>query len=172
MDSRIIGEDIDNSSFPHIRQGLRIIPSKGPYLEFCTNAGGDVMQANINGKRIPVSVFVRAMGYSTDRELLDLFGLCEEVSVDKDNPNTVIGRRVAMPLLRECLEETVDEDTGDLIKVDRYEVFLEREETIDSKKFNDILNYGYKTVLLLNEPAYDEYSPFFTLFLKILQHLR
>ena len=104
----------------------RIIPFKGSWIEFATDVN-NVMYAYIDRKKkFPVTTLLRSIGYGTDKDILDLFGLSEEVEATKTNLKKVAGRKLAARVLRTWTEDFVDEDTGEVVSIDRHEVLLEK----------------------------------------------
>ena len=111
----------------------RIIPFKGSWIEFATDVN-NVMYAYIDRKKkFPVTTLLRAIGYGTDKDILDLFGLSEEVKADKKNLKKAVGRKLAARVLRTWTEDFVDEDTGEVVSIDRNEVLLERDSDIEEE---------------------------------------
>nr|GFB54526.1 hypothetical protein [Tanacetum cinerariifolium] len=109
----------------------RIIPFKGSWIEFATDVN-NVMYAYIDRKKkFPVTTLLRAIGYGTDKDILDLFGLSEELKADKKTLKKAVGRKLAARVLRTWTEDFVDEDTGEVVSIDRNEVLLERDSVIE-----------------------------------------
>jgi DNA-directed RNA polymerase subunit beta len=126
----------------------RIIPFKGSWIEFATDVN-NVMFAYIDRKKkFPVTTLLRAIGYGSDKQILDIFGLSEEVEATKANLKKVVGRRLAARVLRTWTEDFVDEDTGEVVSIDRNEVLLERDTIIADDDLDTILESGSKTVIL------------------------
>ena len=129
----------------------RIIPFKGSWIEFATDVN-NVMYAYIDRKKkFPVTTLLRAIGYGSDKEILDLFGLSEEIKADPTNLKKAVGRRLAARVLRSWQEDFVDEDTGEVVSIDRNEVLLERDSTISSDDIQTILDAGLDTIILHKE---------------------
>ncbi|OKL39031.1 DNA-directed RNA polymerase subunit beta [Pontibacter flavimaris] len=129
----------------------RIIPFKGSWVEFATDVN-NVMYAYIDRKKkFPVTTLLRAIGYGTDKDILDLFGLSEEVPADKSTLKNSIGRRLAARVLRTWTEDFVDEDTGEVVSIDRNEVLLERDSEISPDDIDVILNSGVQSIILHRE---------------------
>ncbi|AHM60204.1 DNA-directed RNA polymerase subunit beta [Flammeovirgaceae bacterium 311] len=129
----------------------RIIPFKGSWIEFATDVN-NVMYAYIDRKKkFPVTTLLRAIGYGTDKEILDLFGLSEEVQNNKANLKKVVGRRLAARVLRTWTEDFVDEDTGEVVSIDRNEVLLERDSLITNDDIETILDSGSDSIILHRE---------------------
>ena len=129
----------------------RIIPFKGSWIEFATDVN-NVMYAYIDRKKkFPVTTLLRAIGYDADKDILDIFGLAEEVKVTKTGLKRVIGRRLAARVLRSWIEDFVDEDTGEVVSIERNEVIIERDTIIEKEHLSDILDSGVKTIILSKE---------------------
>ncbi|WP_370582897.1 DNA-directed RNA polymerase subunit beta [Pontibacter sp. 172403-2] len=129
----------------------RIIPFKGSWVEFATDVN-NVMYAYIDRKKkFPVTTLLRAIGYGTDKDILDLFGLSEEIPADKANLKNAIGRRLAARVLKTWTEDFVDEDTGEVVSIDRNEVLLERDSEIEADDVDVIINSGVKSIILHRE---------------------
>ncbi len=129
----------------------RIIPFKGSWIEFATDVN-NVMYAYIDRKKkFPVTTLLRAIGYGTDKNILDLFGLSEEVKATKKDLKKIIGRKLAARVLRTWTEDFVDEDTGEVVSIDRNEVILERDSEIQEEDLEIILESGSKSVILHRE---------------------
>ncbi|MBC5992913.1 DNA-directed RNA polymerase subunit beta [Pontibacter cellulosilyticus] len=129
----------------------RIIPFKGSWVEFATDVN-NVMYAYIDRKKkFPVTTLLRAIGYGTDKDILDLFGLSEEVPADKSTLKNSIGRRLAARVLRTWTEDFVDEDTGEVVSIDRNEVILERDSEITPEDIDVILDSGVQSIILHRE---------------------
>jgi len=126
----------------------RIIPFKGSWIEFATDVN-NVMYAYIDRKKkFPVTVLLRAIGYGNDKDILDLFGLAEEFAIDKKSVQTIIGRRLAARVLKTWQEDFVDEDTGEVVSIDRNEILIERDTVITENEIETILDSGMSTVIL------------------------
>ncbi|GJM27552.1 MAG: DNA-directed RNA polymerase subunit beta [Cyclobacteriaceae bacterium] len=129
----------------------RIIPFKGSWIEFATDVN-NVMYAYIDRKKkFPVTTLLRAIGYGTDKNILDLFGLSEEVEANEKALKKIIGRKLAARVLRTWTEDFVDEDTGEVVSIDRNEVVLERDSVIAEEDLTTILESGSKSVILHRE---------------------
>jgi DNA-directed RNA polymerase subunit beta len=129
----------------------RIIPFKGSWIEFATDVN-NVMFAYIDRKKkFPVTTLLRAIGYGSDKQILDIFGLSEEVEATKANLKKNIGRKLAARVLRTWTEDFVDEDTGEVVSIDRNEILLERDTVIQEDDLEVILESGSKTVILHRE---------------------
>ena len=129
----------------------RIIPFKGSWVEFATDVN-NVMYAYIDRKKkFPVTTLLRAIGYGTDKDILDLFGLSEEIPANKTNLKNAIGRKLAARVLKTWTEDFVDEDTGEVVSIDRNEVLLERDSEIAAEDVDVIINSGVKSIILHRE---------------------
>ncbi|WP_192823257.1 DNA-directed RNA polymerase subunit beta [Rufibacter sp. LB8] len=129
----------------------RIIPFKGSWIEFATDVN-NVMYAYIDRKKkFPVTTLLRAIGYGTDKDILDLFGLSEEVKADKKTLKNVVGRKLAARVLRTWTEDFVDEDTGEVVSIDRNEVLLERDSEVSEDDLDVIISSGVKSIVLHRE---------------------
>jgi DNA-directed RNA polymerase subunit beta len=131
----------------------RIIPFKGSWMEFATDINS-VMYAYIDRKKkLPLTTLFRAMGYESDKDILGIFGLADEVKISKSTIKKLIGRRLAARLLKTWIEDFVDEDTGEVVSMERNEVILDRELVIGEENLDDILECGAKTLILHRENA-------------------
>ncbi len=129
----------------------RIIPFKGSWIEFATDINS-VMYAYIDRKKkLPVTTLLRAIGYESDKDILEIFNLAEEVKVSKAAVKRVIGRRLAARVLRTWIEDFVDEDTGEVVSIERNEVIIDRETVIDKDHVDLIADSGAKTIILHKE---------------------
>ncbi len=136
----------------------RVIPFKGAWIEFATDIN-NVMYAYIDRKKkFPVTTLLRAIGYDTDKEILDLFDLADEVEVSKENLTVYIGRRLAARVLRTWVEDFVDEDTGEVVSIERNEVILERDTELDESNIDEILDSEIKTIVLQKEERSADFS--------------
>ncbi|HNP18161.1 MAG TPA: DNA-directed RNA polymerase subunit beta [Fulvivirga sp.] len=126
----------------------RIIPFKGSWIEFATDVNS-VMYAYIDRKKkFPVTTLLRAIGYGTDKDILDLFGLSEEVKATKKDLKNAEGRKLAARVLKTWTEDFVDEDTGEVVSIDRNEVLLERDHILSAEDIETIVESGSKSVIL------------------------
>ncbi len=126
----------------------RIIPFRGSWIEFATDIN-NVMYAYIDRKKkLPVTTLLRAIGYESDKDILECFGLAEEVKVSKAGLNKYLGRRLAARVLKAWTEDFVDEDTGEVVTIERNEVIIEREAELTKENIQDILDSGAKSILL------------------------
>ena len=129
----------------------RIIPFRGSWIEFATDIS-NVMYAYIDRKKkLPVTTLLRAIGFESDKDILDCFNLAEEVKVTPSNHDEMIGRRLAGNVMKSWTEDFVDEDTAEVVTIERNEVVIERETEIDEDIFNRIIESGTKAVLLHKE---------------------
>jgi DNA-directed RNA polymerase subunit beta len=129
----------------------RVIPFKGSWIEFATDVNA-VMYAYIDRKKkFPVTTLLRAIGYEGDKDILDIFGLSEEVKVSKAGLKRVVGRKLAARVLRTWIEDFVDEDTGEVVSIERNEVILERDTTIGEDHIDIIVDAGVKSIILTTE---------------------
>ncbi len=129
----------------------RVIPFKGSWIEFATDIH-NVMYAYIDRKKkLPVTTLLRAIGFENDKDILEIFDLADEIKVSKAALKRVIGRRLAARVLKTWIEDFVDEDTGEVVSIERNEVVVDRETIIDVEHIEDIVSSGTKTILLHKE---------------------
>jgi len=129
----------------------RVIPFKGSWIEFATDINS-VMYAYIDRKKkLPVTTLFRAIGYESDRDILEIFNLAEEVKVTKSGLKKAAGRKLAARVLKSWIEDFVDEDTGEVVSIERNEVIIEREVILDAENIEEIIESGQKTILLHKE---------------------
>ncbi len=130
----------------------RIIPFKGSWIEFATDVN-NVMYAYIDRKKkFPVTTLLRAIGYGSDKEILDIFQLSEEIEATRTNlKNVAIGRKLAARVLRTWMEDFVDEDTGEVVTIPRNEIMLERDHIIEEEDIDTIIDAGVDTIILHRE---------------------
>jgi DNA-directed RNA polymerase subunit beta len=129
----------------------RIIPFKGSWIEFSTDVN-NVMYAYIDRKKkFPVTTLLRAIGFGSDKDILDLFGLSEEITATQTNLKKAVGRRLAARVLRTWTEDFVDEDTGEVVSIQRNEVLLERDSLISSDDIEVMMESGQKSIILHKE---------------------
>ena len=129
----------------------RVIPFKGSWIEFTTDIN-NVMYAYIDRKKkLPVTTLLRAIGYESDRDILEIFNLADEVKVTKSGLKRVVGRSLAARVLKSWVDDFVDEDTGELVPIERNEVILERDIVLERKHILDIVDSGSETILLHKE---------------------
>ena len=131
----------------------RIIPFKGAWIEFATDIN-KVMYAYIDRKKkLPVTTLLRAIGFETDRDILNTFNLADEVQVTRENLQQAVGRRLAAPVLKVWVEDSVDEDTGEVVTIDRSEIIVNRESVLEEDRIDDIIDTGVERILLHKEDA-------------------
>ena len=129
----------------------RIIPFKGSWIEFATDIN-NVMYAYIDRKKkLPVTTLLRAIGFETDKDILQIFKLAEEVKVNKTSLKKVIGCKLAARVLKSWVEDFVDEDTGEVVSIERNEVVLDRETEIDADNIERIIESGAQSILIHKE---------------------
>ena len=129
----------------------RIIPFKGSWIEFATDIN-NVMYAYIDRKKkLPVTTLLRAIGFETDKDILQIFDLAEEVKVTKAALKKAVGKKLAARVLKSWVEDFVDSDTGEVVSMERNEVILEREEVITEENMENILDAGVSTILVHKE---------------------
>ena len=131
----------------------RIIPFRGSWIEFATDIN-NVMYAYIDRKKkLPVTTLLRAIGFESDKTILECFGLAEEIKVSKTSLNRAVGRKLAARILKTWVEDFVDEDTGEVVTIERNEVIIDRETVLEKQHITDILESGVSTILLHKEVA-------------------
>ena len=131
----------------------RVIPFKGSWIEFATDINS-VMYAYIDRKKkLPVTTLFRAIGFERDKDILEIFDLAEEVKVSKAGLKKVLGRKLAARVLNTWHEDFVDEDTGEVVSIERNEIVLDRDTVIDKDNIEEILEAEVKTILLHKENA-------------------
>ena len=137
----------------------RIIPFKGSWIEFATDINS-VMYAYIDRKKkLPVTTLLRAIGFESDKDILEIFDLAEEVKVTKTNLKKVMGRKLAARVLKSWIEDFVDEDTGEVTSIERNEIIIERETILGEEEIEKILESGVSSILLHKEtPSMSDYS--------------
>ncbi len=136
----------------------RVIPFKGAWMEFATDIN-TVMYAYIDRKKkFPVTTLLRAIGYDTDKAILDIFGLADEVPVTRENLENAIGRKLAARVLRSWAEDFVDEDTGEVVTIERNEIILERDIVLDEDNIERVLDAEADVVILQKEDIDQDYS--------------
>jgi DNA-directed RNA polymerase subunit beta len=129
----------------------RIIPFKGSWIEFATDINS-VMFAYIDRKKkLPVTTLLRAIGFESDKDILEIFDLADEIKVSKSGLKKIVGRKLAARVLKTWVEDFVDEDTGEVVSIERNEVVLDRETIIENDHIEDIVDSGAKTILLHKE---------------------
>lgn len=136
----------------------RVIPFKGAWMEFATDIN-NVMYAYIDRKKkFPVTMLLRAIGYETDKDILELFGMADEVKADRKTLEENIGKKLAARVLRSWTEDFVDEDTGEVVSIERNEVILDRDSTLDESGIDMILELGIKSIFLQKQDSGGDYS--------------
>ena len=131
----------------------RIIPFRGSWIEFATDIN-NVMYAYIDRKKkLPVTTLLRAIGFESDKDILEIFNLAEEIKVNKTNLKKVVGRKLAARVLKSWVEDFVDEDTGEVVTIERNEVIIDRETVIDSDHIDMIIDSGAQNVLIHKDDA-------------------
>ncbi|HPE97194.1 MAG: DNA-directed RNA polymerase subunit beta [Chitinophagales bacterium] len=136
----------------------RVIPFKGAWMEFATDIN-NVMYAYIDRKKkFPVTTLLRAIGYDTDKDILELFGLAEELKADAKTLKKNIGRKLAARVLKTWREDFVDEDTGEVVSIERNEVILERDTILTEENIDHILETGVSHVILTLDEVVSDYT--------------
>jgi len=136
----------------------RVIPFKGAWMEFATDIN-TVMYAYIDRKKkFPVTTLLRAIGYDTDKAILDIFGLADEVPATREQLEKSVGRKLAARVLRSWSEDFVDEDTGEVVTIERNEIILERDIILDEDNIERILDAETDVVILQKEDIDQDYS--------------
>ncbi|MFI3314611.1 MAG: DNA-directed RNA polymerase subunit beta, partial [Rikenellaceae bacterium] len=129
----------------------RIIPFKGSWIEFATDIN-NVMYAYIDRKKkLPVTTLLRAIGYESDSQILEIFNLADEIKVTKSSLKKAVGRKLAARVLKSWVEDFVDEDTGEVVSIERNEIIIDRETVITEEHLDDIIEAGSKTILIYKE---------------------
>ncbi len=149
----------------------RIIPFKGSWIEFSTDIN-NVMFAYIDRKKkLPVTTMLRAIGYETDKDILQIFDLCEDVKVTKKNLKDAIGRKLAGNVMKTWNEDFADEDTGEVVSIERNEIVVERETELTADNIDAILESGVSSILLhKDEELANKYSIIFNTLQKDPSH--
>ena len=136
----------------------RVIPFKGAWMEFATDIN-NVMYAYIDRKKkFPVTTLLRSIGYETDKDILELFGMADEVKTDKKTLGKYIGKRLAARVLRTWVEDFVDEDTGEVVSIERNEIVMERDTVLDEEAIGTISEMDVKSVFIQREDVGGDYA--------------
>jgi DNA-directed RNA polymerase subunit beta len=136
----------------------RVIPFKGAWMEFATDIN-NVMYAYIDRKKkFPVTTLLRAIGYETDKDILQLFGMADEVKADKKSLEKYAGKKLGARVLRSWVEDFVDEDTGEVVSIERNEIMLERDSILDEANIETIVDMGVKSVFVQKEEVSGDFS--------------
>jgi DNA-directed RNA polymerase, beta subunit len=136
----------------------RVIPFKGAWMEFATDIN-NVMYAYIDRKKkFPVTTLLRSIGYETDKDILELFGMADEVKGDKKSLQKYLGKRLAARVLRTWVEDFVDEDTGEVVSIERNEVVLERDTVLDEEAVDMIADMDVKSVFVQKEDVGGDFA--------------
>ncbi|PWH10509.1 DNA-directed RNA polymerase subunit beta [Bacteroidetes bacterium SCGC AAA795-G10] len=126
----------------------RVIPFKGSWIEFATDINS-VMYAYIDRKKkLPVTTLFRAIGFEHDRDILEIFDLAEEIKVTKTGLKKILGRKLAARVLKSWIEDFVDEDTGEVISIERNEIVIDRDTILEKEHIDQIIEAGAKNILL------------------------
>src|SRR6201991_2188500 len=136
----------------------RVIPFKGAWMEFATDIN-NVMYAYIDRKKkFPVTTLLRSIGYETDKDILELFGMADEVKTDKKTLAKYVGKRLAARVLRTWVEDFVDEDTGEVVSIERNEIVMERDTVLDEEAIDTISEMDVKSVFVQREDVGGDYA--------------
>jgi DNA-directed RNA polymerase subunit beta len=131
----------------------RIIPFRGSWIEFATDIN-NVMYAYIDRKKkLPVTTLLRAIGFESDKDILEIFNLAEEIKVSKTSLKKAVGQKLAARVLKTWVEDFVDEDTGEVVTIERNEVIIDRETVLEASHIDEIIESGTQTILLHKEDA-------------------
>lgn len=136
----------------------RVIPFKGAWMEFATDIN-TVMYAYIDRKKkFPVTTLLRAIGFDSDRDILNIFGLAEEIKANEKELTKAVGRKLAARVLKKWTEDFVDEDTGEVVTIERNQIILERDAILDEDNIQLIMDSNTGTVILQKENVEEDYS--------------
>jgi len=136
----------------------RVIPFKGAWMEFATDIN-NVMFAYIDRKKkFPVTTLLRSIGFETDKDILELFGMADEIKADKKTLEKHVGKRLAARVLRTWVEDFVDEDTGEVVSIERNEIVLERDSILDESNISLIMEMDVKSVFIQKEEVSGDYA--------------
>lgn len=139
----------------------RVIPFKGAWMEFATDIN-NVMYAYIDRKKkFPVTTLLRAIGFESDKDILNLFNLADEIKANKTNLKKAVGRKLAARVLRSWVEDFVDEDTGEVVSIERNQVLLERDTIIEKDDIETILEADVDTIIVQKEDQSADFSIIF-----------
>jgi DNA-directed RNA polymerase subunit beta len=145
----------------------KIVPSRGTWLEIVTGITETIYAYVDRKKKIPVTLLLRAIGYSSDKDILDIFDLAEEFKVNRKILKQCKGRKLAGRLVKTWIDESVDQETGEVLSIQRSEVILERNTVLDDESIEAILEGDESTIILhKDESRYQEYAPLFNTFEK------
>ena len=149
------------STHPNGQQKIysaRVIPFKGAWMEFATDIN-NVLYAYIDRKKkFPVTTLLRAIGFESDKEILELFGMAEEINADKKNLNKYKGKKLAARVLKTWNEDFVDEDSGEIVSITRNEIILEMDSIIDEKAIEAILALDTKKIFIQKEEVSNDFA--------------
>ena len=149
----------------------RIIPFKGSWIEFSTDINNEMFAYIDRKKKLPVTTMLRAIGYETDKDILQIFDLCEDVKVTKKNLKDAIGRKLAGNVMKTWNEDFADEDTGEVVSIERNEIVVERETELTADNIDAILESGVSSILLhKDEEMANKYSIIFNTLQKDPSH--
>lgn len=129
----------------------RIIPFRGSWIEFTTDTKSVVYAYIDRKKKFPLTTLLRAIGYGTDKDILDIFGICEEVKARRPELEKLIGRKVAARILKTWVEDFGDEETGEVLSIERYEVILERNHVLTEEDIDKIIETDIETIVVYRE---------------------
>ena len=136
----------------------RVIPFKGAWMEFATDIN-NVMYAYIDRKKkFPVTTLLRSIGFETDKDILELFGMADEVKADKKSLANQVGKKLAARVLRTWVEDFVDEDTGEVVSIERNEIVMERDTVLDEEAIDTIIEMEVKSVFIQKEDVGGDYA--------------
>lgn len=136
----------------------RVIPFKGAWMEFATDIN-NVMYAYIDRKKkFPVTTLLRSIGFETDKDILELFGMADEITVDAKTINDYLGRRLAARVLKTWVEDFVDEDTGEVVSIERNEIVMERDTVLDEDGIETIIEMGVQSIFIQKEELGGDYA--------------
>ena len=136
----------------------RVIPFKGAWMEFATDIN-NVMYAYIDRKKkFPVTTLLRSIGFETDKDILELFGMADEVKVEKKALSKYVGKRLAARVLRTWVEDFVDEDTGEVVSIERNEIVMERDTVLDEEAIHTIVELDVKSIFIQREDVGGDYA--------------